>query len=587
VLEAILKEYTKCQFDFRDQTCPADSLAHLFDEWLDYYRLKWAIARVIQPKKILEIGVRYGYSAITFKDASPQASYVGIDANLPEYGGEIGAIEWAKKMLPPLETTIYEVDSQSLKIFPGGHYDLIHVDGQQDGDGFYADMVKALKQADYILVDGALWTDENALSSISFLKDYKDSIDWSLNFSGYAGELLIKVKNTDLSLAQVGSSNDIVDLYESDYYLTDCGGFQEFKRSGGRELLEPRLGSLFLLADIKSGQKVIDAGCGRGELTYAAAQAGATVTGIDYSQSAIDIAADVLKDEIQQQKVALKQADITTCDLGHNVNKIVAGDLVEHLMPDELDRMYQRFSSSLSDDGEFIVHTFPNLWFYQYGYARKRRKVRKAGGFISPDPRTHYERLMHINEQSPRVLKSQLEKHFKYVLIWFASPTDMLGSLNRKFSSSDCIYARDLYAIASNSPINIDTIKSRLLQPILSPEQRENITLKVDYHESVVNCSDKLTAIVEVNNHSSEKLMSHVGKGVFLSYHWLRNGEMYFFEGERTSINVIPSGATKQVKMEISAPDEPGAYTLQIAMVQEQVAWFESHHETVPVIVTG
>ena len=587
MLEKILKEYTDCKFDFRTQSCPADSLSHLFDEWVDYYRLKWAIASVIQPKSILEIGVRYGYSAFAFKDASPHASYVGIDANLPEYGGEVGAIEWAKKKLPPADTTFYEVDSQSIKTFPGGHYDLIHVDGQQDGDGFYADMVKALKQANYILVDGALWTDENAFSSISFLKDYKDSIEWSLNLSGYAGELLIKVKQTDFSHVQVDSSNDIVDLYESDYYLTDCGGFQEFKNSGGKELLDPRLGSLFLLADIKPGQNVIDAGCGRGELTYAAAQTGAIVTGIDYSQSAIDIAGGVLKDEIQQQKVTLKQADITTCELGNSVDKIVAADLVEHLMPDELDKMYQRFSSCLSDAGELIVHTFPNLWFYQYGHARKRRKVREAGGFISPEPRTHYERLMHINEQSPRVLKNQLEKHFKYVLIWFASPTDILGSLNRKFTPSDCIYARDLYAIASNTPIDEEAIKSRLKQPILSAEQRGNITLKIDYYESVVKSSEKLTAIVEISNLSTEKVMSSIDRGVFLSYHWLRNGEMYFFEGERTVISVIPSGAKKQIKMVIPTPNEPGTYTLQIVMVQEQVAWFENHNETISVIVNG
>lgn len=587
MLDKILKEYADCNFDFRTLTCPNDSLSHLFNEWVGYYKLKWAIARVIQPKSILEIGVRYGYSAFAFKDASPYALYVGIDANLPEYGGEIGAIEWAKKNLPPADTTIYEVDSQSLQTFPGDLYDLIHVDGQQDGDGFYADMVKALKQAKYILVDGALWTDENAFSSISFLKDYKDSIEWSLNLSGYAGELLIKVKQTDLSSEKVGSSQDIVELYESNYYLTDCGGFQEFKNSGGKELLDPRLSSLFLLANIKPGQYVIDAGCGRGELTYAAAQMGATVTGIDYSQSAIDIATDVLKEEIQQKKVTLKQADITTCDLGTNIDKIIAADLVEHLMPNELDRMYQRFSACLSDDGEFIVHTFPNLWFYKYGYARKRRKVRKAGGFISPEPRTHFERLMHINEQSPRVLHNQLEKHFKYVLIWFASANDMLGSLSRKFTPSDCVYARDLYAIASNTPIDVEGIKSRLTQPILSVEQRENIALNVNYYESVVNCSEQLTAIVEICNHSTEKVMSHSDKGVYLSYHWLRNGEMYFFEGERTAISVIPSGAIKKVKMAISTPNEPGEYTLQIAMVQEQVAWFEGHHETVSVVVKG
>ncbi len=79
MLDSILQEYNKTIFDFTEFANPHDPFNYLFGEWRSYYRMKWAIAKVIQPKSILEIGVRYGYSAISFLSACPDAQYVGID----------------------------------------------------------------------------------------------------------------------------------------------------------------------------------------------------------------------------------------------------------------------------------------------------------------------------------------------------------------------------------------------------------------------------------------------------------------------------------------------------------------------------
>jgi hypothetical protein len=78
VIESILAELLATDFDFRQFAAPNDPLSHLFDDWVPYYRLKFAIAKVLQPQSILEIGVRYGYSAITFLQACPKASYFGL-----------------------------------------------------------------------------------------------------------------------------------------------------------------------------------------------------------------------------------------------------------------------------------------------------------------------------------------------------------------------------------------------------------------------------------------------------------------------------------------------------------------------------
>ncbi len=82
MIERIIRAYEESNYDFRQYANLADPLRDLFPEWVDYYRMKWAIAKVLQPESILEVGVRFGYSARAFLEACPDAVYTGIDANL-------------------------------------------------------------------------------------------------------------------------------------------------------------------------------------------------------------------------------------------------------------------------------------------------------------------------------------------------------------------------------------------------------------------------------------------------------------------------------------------------------------------------
>src|SRR5271163_2412703 len=99
MLDQILDLANRCSYDFRLSACLADPLAYRFEEWVPYYRTKWAIAAVLQPKRILEIGVRFGYSAMAFLDACPSASYLGIDINAEANGGCRDAVFWARQQL--------------------------------------------------------------------------------------------------------------------------------------------------------------------------------------------------------------------------------------------------------------------------------------------------------------------------------------------------------------------------------------------------------------------------------------------------------------------------------------------------------
>ena len=258
------------------------------------YRLKAAIAHALAPQTILEIGVRFGYSAAAFLHGAPGAVYHGIDIDSDSFGGTKGAIDWARRILPGDRHQLVIANTQHMQRLPGGTYDLIHVDGQQDGDGTFHDLEMAVRQSRYVLVDGFLWNTQNFRAASEFLFSHRSAIEYYLVIPGYAGELLIKVREAGAAPApdpgQPANSGSIRDTYDASYYLRDCGGWESFGESGGRELRDPRLRSVFELAMLRQPRSLLDLGCGRGEIAFKAAQMGCQVTAIDYSRAAIDIA---------------------------------------------------------------------------------------------------------------------------------------------------------------------------------------------------------------------------------------------------------------------------------------------------------
>ena len=118
MIDRILAVADSCDYDFRRTAQPSDPLSYLFDEWVPYYRTKWAIARVLQPQTILEIGVRFGYSALAFLDAVPSARYLGIDNDSDTFGGHRGAVEVARSKLQAFSGDVVVADSLDYKHSP-------------------------------------------------------------------------------------------------------------------------------------------------------------------------------------------------------------------------------------------------------------------------------------------------------------------------------------------------------------------------------------------------------------------------------------------------------------------------------------
>lgn len=582
MIDRILQIYEESHYDFRKTAFSQDPLAHLFPQWVDYYRMKAAIAEALQPKTILEIGVRFGYSAAAFLHGAPGARYIGIDSDSPSFGGSVGALDWARATLPAGQTELIQADSQAMSRFPGGIYDLIHIDGQQDGDGTFLDLEKALRQAHVILLDGYFWSTPNFLSANEFIRKYRRAIEYFLAIPGYAGDLIICVKPSALNVRPEGRATNSAQIratYDSAYYLNDCGGWESFGLHSHQQLSDVRLGTLLDLAFVKAPQRMLDLGCGRGEITLQAARQGCFVTAVDYSPDAVEIVrCGLARESVPADRVDLRCADATELLVDKPVDVAVAGDLVEHLSPPELERLYANVAMQLADDGLFIVHTFPNSWFYKYDYPRRRRAAATHGAYLAPNPRSHYERLMHINEQSPRTLRASLRRHFPHVLLWFADAANPGGSLLCPMTPRQLAAQPDLYAIASKLPIDVDLISGLFRSQPLTEEDVREVVLISQTKRIEITAGAQSQVMVHLQNGSTSPLGAQKPNPVCFAYHWLESAtrRIFLYEGERTRIAPCAKAGTTQAYFPLfSAPNEPGSYILQITLVQEGVRWFD------------
>ena len=145
-------------------------------------------------------------------------------------------------------------------------------------------------------------------------------------------------------------------LYTREYYLDDCEGFQEFKRSFGRKLSR-RLQKVLHLAAAQEGEQAVDLGCGRGEISLQMAKRGVKVFAIDPSSAALSLLKEAKEnwepeEENTLNHLYLLQAEGTALPLkSAGVDLIILSDIVEHLY------VKSQLHNTHSKD---IVH---NSWF--------------------------------------------------------------------------------------------------------------------------------------------------------------------------------------------------------------------------------
>jgi len=171
----------------------------MFLRW-EYFYTKYSICSLIKPKKICEIGVRFGYSAYAFCLSKPHL-YHGYDKPDLEGGAFVSGDphEYCRSIISDLveEVKITNINTKDLKPDMMDKYDFIHVDAGHTYEDAIRDLNIAINVAlpgAYILIDDYRTNVEVARATEEFIKKNQDKIESKMYLMSLKGERLIKLK---------------------------------------------------------------------------------------------------------------------------------------------------------------------------------------------------------------------------------------------------------------------------------------------------------------------------------------------------------------------------------------------------------
>lgn len=158
-----------------------------------YACFKYAVAKVIQPRTICEIGIGAGTGARAFTTASPHSHYIGIDDGSKDRGDSCHLIDYTRRLFEERNQSheIILADSLTLKSAP--HVDLFHVDGNHSFTNAFNDTRLACESgSEWILIDD---TRDMVVSAAAMMAAYgaRGSVmyDWTHFEDTWTGSILL------------------------------------------------------------------------------------------------------------------------------------------------------------------------------------------------------------------------------------------------------------------------------------------------------------------------------------------------------------------------------------------------------------
>jgi len=230
----------------------------------------------------------------------------------------------------------------------------------------------------------------------------------------------MRVKKDDISYVSP-------EMYDEDYFLKHRAGAEEFRKTKGKTL--HRKHSLVLrYAEVQKDEKIIDIGCGCGEIVIHSGAKGAYAIGLDYSMTGLLLAKKAASQQLSYTRgnVSFLKSVAWEIPFASEIfDKVFLIDLIEHLPSKKTAKTLEEIKRIMKPSGVLIIHTWPNVWFYNYIhpiiYIFRTYVARQNVPF---NPRDKYDQIIHINEQSPLKLAKILRKSgFKY-RIWLYPSTD-------------------------------------------------------------------------------------------------------------------------------------------------------------------
>ena len=204
------------------------------------------------------------------------------------------------------------------------------------------------------------------------------------------------------------------EIYNKSYYIEHSKGFKQIFSK-----INPYL-------NIKKDIKVLDLGCGSGNLAIMLASKGAYVTAIDYSQDAIKMAKSNLEHQSERikKRIILKKMDMHKMNFEYNhFDYVICIDVFEHIYKEELENIMDKISRTLKKGGTLFVHTEANkiyldfthrFFIYPASYILIYFNKIVTGKFypnLPRDPRNELHKIQHVNEPTYFYLSSLFKRH--------------------------------------------------------------------------------------------------------------------------------------------------------------------------------
>lgn len=207
-------------------------------------------------------------------------------------------------------------------------------------------------------------------------------------------------------------SIDVKNIYDGNYFLKQVDGFAEFEKFDGTlKTMTDRYQRNINLLRLENNHKLLEVGCGRGEVCMYHVKNGGSAIGVDYSSDAIEIA----RNKARMLKIAV---DFINCSFHeieepeNSYDRILASEFIEHISREEGIDFLKSAYKILKPGGKLLIFTYPNTLFRKYGYPIYRifslllgRRLPK----VMPDTLTEHYRSYHLNEQNFRSLNSMVK----------------------------------------------------------------------------------------------------------------------------------------------------------------------------------
>lgn len=220
-------------------------------------------------------------------------------------------------------------------------------------------------------------------------------------------------------------------LYTEEYFLTACEGYDVFLESEGKHLSR-RLYDAFSKANVQPGMRILDVGCGRGEIIRHCMHLGIEAFGIDYAEVAALMTAKAIRREVEQHDEVTIPGGVCRADAkllpfpSDYFDRVLLFDVVEHLYPWELNQALVDIRRVLKQDGQLVIHTAPNRWYDNYAYpvVRFGRRLMGQGDDYPKNPRAIIpaNQVVHVNEQDMWSMNRTLKKAGFTGKVWLDSP---------------------------------------------------------------------------------------------------------------------------------------------------------------------